>query len=167
MIFSRNCLNIHKDIRDRFLMERTMSPPEDLAGLFIGSWSLVSWIRTTRDGQDEYPYGEDAVGCIMYTADGRMAAHLMRRQRALLRSENSRETTPAERAAAFLDYFSYCGPYTVQKGAPTVTHHVEACSSPNWVGTDRVRTFRFAGDALTLRADRADGSKSTLVWKRN
>jgi hypothetical protein len=154
-------------MRDRFLMERTMSPLEDLALLFIGSWSLVSWIRTNSDGQDEYPYGEDAVGCIMYTADGRMAAHLMRRRRALLRSENSRDTTPDERAAAFLDYFSYCGPYTVQPVAQTVTHHVEASSSPNWVGTDQVREFRFSGDLLTLRANRKDGSKSRLVWKRH
>jgi hypothetical protein len=167
MTSSRNSLDIQKNTCDRFLMERTMRARADLAELFIGSWALVSWIRTTPDGQDEYPYGEDAVGCIMYTADGRMAAHLMRRRRALLRSENSRETTPDERAAAFLDYFSYCGPFTVQSDAQTVTHHVEACSSPNWVGTDRVRAFRFSGDALTLRADRADGSKSTLVWKRN
>ena len=86
-------------------------------------------------------------------ADGRMAAHLMRRGRALLRSENSRETTPDERAAAFLDYFSYCGPYTVQQDAQTVTHHVLACSSPNWVGTDQVRAFRFSGDALILGAN--------------
>jgi Lipocalin-like domain len=144
-----------------------MGPTQDVASLFIGSWSLVSWTRTDSDGQAEYPFGEDAVGCIIYTGDGRMAAHLMRRQRALLRSEYSRETTPDERAAAFLDYFSYCGPFTVQHGAQTVTHHVEACSSPNWVGTDQVRTFRFSGDALSLRADRTDGSKSTLLWKRH
>src|ERR1700720_4235650 len=105
MISSRNCLNIHINMPDRSSTENTMRPSEDIASLFIGSWSLVSWIRTTPDGHNEYPFGEDAVGCIMYTGDGRMAAHLMRRQRALLRSENSRETTPDERAAAFLDYF--------------------------------------------------------------
>jgi Lipocalin-like domain len=144
-----------------------MSPSEDIASLFIGSWSLIAWILTTPDGQTEYPFGEDAVGCIMYTGDGRMAAHLMRRQRALFTSENLRETTPDERAVASLDYFSYCGPFTVQPGARTVTHHVEACSSPNWVGTDRVRAFHFSGDSLILRAAVKDGSKHTLVWERH
>jgi hypothetical protein len=143
-----------------------MKPSEDVTCRFIGSWSLVSWTLTTPDGQIEFPYGEDALGNIIYTGDGRMAAHLMRRGRRLFASENRRDSTLEERSAAFLDYFSYCGPYTVQAEAQTVTHQVEACSSPNWVGTDRVRTFRFSGDSLTLGATLADGSKHTLVWKR-
>jgi len=147
-------------------MESTMKPSEDIANSFIGTWSLVSWILTTPDGESEYPFGADAVGCIMYTADGYMAAHLMRRQRTLFKSENRHASTPDERAAAFLDYFSYCGSYSVKPGAETVTHHVEACSSPNWVGRDQVRTFRFSGDSLTLCAETADGSKHTLVWER-
>jgi hypothetical protein len=143
-----------------------MSPSEDIASMFIGSWSLVSWTLTAPDGQIEFPYGEDAVGNIIYTQEGRMAAHLMRRHRNLFASENRRDSTLEERSAAFLEYFSYCGPYTVQPEVQKVTHHVEACSSPNWVGTDRVRTFRFSGDSLTLYGVLADGSKHTLVWKR-
>ncbi len=144
-----------------------MMPSDDVATKFIGSWSLTSWTLTAPDGRIEFPYGEDAVGCIIYTAEGRMAAHLMRRQRVLFRSDNRRESTPEERAAAFFDYFSYCGPYTLQPDARTITHHVEACSFPNWVGTDLVRTFRFEGDSLTLWAALASGAEHVLVWKRN
>ena len=143
-----------------------MMPPDDVATKFVGSWSLMSWTLTAPDGRIEFPYGEDAVGCIIYTPEGRMAAHLMRRQRDLFSSDNRRESTPEERAAAFLDYFSYCGPYTLQPDARTITHHVEACSFPNWVGKDLVRNFRFEGDSLTLWALLANGSKHTLVWKR-
>ena len=143
-----------------------MRPTEEVASLLVGSWSLVSWVQTDATGHTHFPFGEDAVGCLIYTGEGRMAAHLMRRQRTLFASENRRESTSDERAAAYLDYFSYCGPYTVQQGAQTVTHQVEACSSPNWVGTDRVRAFRFSGDSLVLCAALTDGSKSTLVWKR-
>jgi hypothetical protein len=144
-----------------------MMPSDDVATKFVGSWSLMSWTLSAPDGRIEFPYGEDAVGCIIYTADGRMTAHLMRRQRDLFRSDNRRESTPEERAAAFLDYFSYCGPYTLQPDAGTVTHRVEACSFPNWVGTDLVRNFRFEGDSLTLWAALASGAKHILVWKRN
>jgi hypothetical protein len=143
-----------------------MKTSEDAASRLVGSWSLVSWTITTPDGQIEFPYGEDAVGSIIYTGEGRMAAHLMRRGRELFASENRRDSTLEERSKAFLDYFSYCGPYTVQEDAQTVTHHVETCSSPNWVGTSRVRTFRFSGDSLTLHAAHGDGSKHTLVWRR-
>jgi hypothetical protein len=147
--------------------EDMMSHSDNAAAKLIGSWTLESWTLTAPDGQTEFPYGENAVGCLIYTENGRMAAHLMRRKRTLFASENRRESTIEERSAAFLDYFSYCGPYTVQPIPQTVTHHVEACSSPNWVGTDRVRTFRLAGDSLTLEAALADGSKHTLVWRRD
>ncbi len=146
-------------------MERTMRPSEDIDVRFLGSWSLVSYLLTTPNGQTEHPYGEDAVGCILYTGDGHMAAHLMRRQRAHFRSEYRQESTPDERAAAYLDYLSYCGSYTVQPGAETVTHHVEASSFPNWVGRDLVRKYRFSGDTLTLGVAATDGSERTLVWK--
>jgi hypothetical protein len=148
-------------------MEKTMSPSDEIAALFIGSWSLVSFTLTTVDGRAEYPFGADAVGCIMYTGDGYMAAHLMRRQRTLFASEKRQASTLDERAAAYLDYFSYCGSYTVKPGALTVTHHVLACSSPNWVGRDQVRTYRFSGDSLTLWATIADGSQNTIVWQRH
>jgi Lipocalin-like domain len=151
----------------RSTVEKIMTPSEDVASQFVGSWSLMSWTLTAPDGRIEFPYGEDAVGCIIYTAEGQMAAHLMRRQRDRFRSDNRRESTPEERAAAFLDYLSYCGPYTLQPDARTVTHHVEACSFPNWVGTNLVRTFRFEGDSLTLLAALANGAEHVLVWKRN
>jgi hypothetical protein len=143
-----------------------MKPAEEITSKFIGSWSLESWMLTAPGGQTEFPYGEDAVGSIIYTPEGRMAAHLMRRHRDRFASENRRDSTLEERSAAFLDYFSYCGSYTVLPGEQTVTHHVEACSSPNWVGTDQVRTYRFSGDSLTLHSALADSSKHTLVWKR-
>ena len=75
--------------------------------------------------------------------------------------------TTDERAAAYLHHFSDRGRDTVQQGAQTVTHHVEACSAPNWVGTDRVRTFRFSDDSLTLCAATPDGSQQVLVWRHN
>jgi Lipocalin-like domain len=152
---------------DRSAPEKTMMPSDDVATKFVGSWSLMSWALTAPDGRIEFPYGEDPVGCIIYTADGRMAAHLMRRERVRFRSDNRRESTPEERATAFLDYFSYCGLYTLQPDARTVTHHVEACSFPNWVGTSLIRTFRFEGDSLTLWAALASGAENVLVWNRN
>ena len=143
-----------------------MPPAKDVAARFVGSWSLVSWALSRPDGTTECPFGEDAVGWIMYTADRRMSAHLMRRDRPLLKSERLRESTPEERAVAYLDHFSYCGSYSLQLEAQTVTHHVEVSSSPNWVGTDRVRSFELEADSLTLSATNADGSKNRLVWKR-
>jgi hypothetical protein len=144
-----------------------MTPENDKSARFIGSWSLITWTSIAPDGTTQYPFGDDAVGYIFYTEDGHMAAHLMRRQRPSFSSDNLLASTPEERAAAYLDHFSYCGRYTVHQGAATVTHHVQASSAPNWVGKDQVRAFRFSEDSLTLSAANLDGSEHVLIWKHN
>jgi lipocalin-like protein len=144
-----------------------MTLASDFIARCIGSWSLVTWTSTSPAGQTQYPFGEDAVGNLFYSEDGHMAAHLMRRQRPNLSSDDLMGGTPEERAAAYLDYFSYCGRYTVQQNAETVTHHVLTCSVPNWVGSDQVRTFRFSDDSLTLCGVIPGGSRHVLVWRHN
>ena len=50
-----------------------MTLASDFIARFIGSWSLVTWMSTSPDGQTQYPLGEDAVGYLFYTEDGDMA----------------------------------------------------------------------------------------------
>jgi Lipocalin-like domain len=136
----------------------------EASSMFVGSWSLKSWTMNTSDGRTEHPFGEDAVGMILYTNDGHMAAHLMRRRRTHSAIENARESTldPTQ-----IEYISYCGPYSVREEEKTVAHHVEAASITDWVDTDLVRRFRFSDDSLTLIAATPDGSTHTLIWVRN
>src|SRR4051794_39388123 len=92
---------------------------------FVGAWSLVSWKSISPDGAISHPYGEQAVGQIAYQPEGRMSACLMRRQRMPFASANRFEATAAEREAAYRDYLSYFGSFSVQEAEGTVTHHVE------------------------------------------
>ena len=50
----------------------------------------------------------------------------------------------------------------------TVTHHVEASVLPSWIGTERVRRFRFRGDTLILETLPVpdDPLITTLRWVR-
>lgn len=132
----------------------------------IGAWSLVSWRAVSPAGLISHPYGEQPLGQIIYQPEGRMSACLMRRQRTRFVSENRLEATPAERDAAYRDFLSYFGSFTVQEADSTVTHNVEGATFPNWSGTDLVRTFRFADGTLTLSLVRADGTVHELVWAR-
>ena len=138
----------------------------DVTARFLGVWSLVSWTAISGDGKLIYPYGKDAVGRIMYHAGGTMAAHLMRRRRTLFASDNPKETTAAEHKAAFREYFSYFGSFTVQVEAGTVTHHAAGASNPNWVGSDQVRSFQFSDKTLTLSLVHQEGARHELVWER-
>jgi hypothetical protein len=52
----------------------------------------------------------------------------------------------------------------------TVTHHIEGCLLPNWVGVDQARFFEFADNRLTLRTPplMIGGAEAVgyLVWER-
>ena len=49
----------------------------------LGAWELVSYTAqdTHSEGPITYPLGPDALGLIMYTADGYMSAQIMRPDR--------------------------------------------------------------------------------------
>ena len=131
------------------LFDSVHADSEDAAGQFAGSWSLVSFIDVDENGKTIHRYGEGAFGRITYGTNGKMMVVLMRRGR-----EDINDS----------EFFSYPGSYDVDDVAGTVTHHVEACNAPSWVGTDRVRKFEMlGGDRIALRP--VEGT-SELIWQR-
>jgi len=82
--------------------------------------------------------------------------------------ESPQFSTDAERAAAGQHFFAYSGTYDVVDNV--VTHHIDLCLFPNWVGEDQSRTARFDGDLLRLEFRGGEGtaraSTLRLVWKR-
>ena len=119
------------------------------ASQFVGSWSLVSFTDVDENGKTIDRYGENAFGRITYGTNGKMMVVLMRRGR--------EDVSDSE-------FFSYTGSFDIDEVAGTVTHHVEACNEPSWVGTDRVRKFQMLdGDRIALRP--VEGT-SELVWQK-
>jgi hypothetical protein len=136
----------------------------------VGTWKLVSYDTTTPEGVKTYPLGEDAVGQIIYLPNGRMSVHLMRRDRSKFASGDPWRGTLEEERAALRGYFAYAGKYTIDTVKGIVTHHIEMCSAPNYVGTDVVRTFTMQGNRVVLKTPprffAGQNSTSTLVWER-
>jgi hypothetical protein len=142
----------------------------------LGTWHLVRWDITYGDGRPAtLPYGEDATGLILYTADGHMSACIGRAGRAPLSSASVRSAPEAERLAAFESWFQYAGPYRLQPrpgGGLQVVHTVTHALNPNFVGTEQVRDVHLADDGtLTLSAsDVVPGTEVArhhrLRWRR-
>jgi hypothetical protein len=135
---------------------------------FLGTWKLVSWVMMTQDSRVSFPFGAQAVGRILYTQDGYMAATLMAANRPCLEvSLDELAFKPKYTRAIFRfmraawTYLSYSGSYDVV--GDTVIHHVEASLYPDWIGTDLVRTYAFAGDQLVLKAEDTPGVIHELV----
>lgn len=116
---------------------------------FIGTWRLVSFEFRTRDGQVSYPFGEDAVGYVMYSQDGYVSFTIMSANRPKFASGDITGGSIEEKAAAVDTYFSYCARYEVR--GDRVIHHLEVSLFPNWIGGDQERIFEFKGNRLILR----------------
>ncbi|MSQ11361.1 MAG: lipocalin-like domain-containing protein [Dehalococcoidia bacterium] len=136
----------------------------------LGLWRLVS-LRTQAPGRPtEYPLGKNPVGIISYYPSGHMSVHLMRRGRKRFASNDARQVTVEEKAAAYDSFGAYFGKFEVKPKEKAVYHLVEGASFPNMVGTAQKRLYEFRGRRLTLRAiaDLPEGGQSVtqVVWER-
>lgn len=134
-----------------------------------GTYRLVSCEVHWCDGRVDRPYGDDAEGLLVYTADGFVTGHLMRRDVPKFRT-GARRAPPEQAREAFLGYLGYYGNYEVDVAAGTVTHYVLGGWHPNWTGTEQVRYFRFEDGQLVIETPPVDSGgrsrKTRLVWRR-
>jgi hypothetical protein len=132
--------------------------PEQTSRL-IGAWSLLRWTLRYPDGRAEHaPFGFDAEGLLVYSADGWMSATLSRRVR---------DGRGGPRGADS-GYIGYSGPWHTSGG--DVVHEVRWASDPLLVNTRQVRSIHFVGEQLHLEAQELDprGRSRThvLSWRR-
>ncbi len=135
----------------------------------VGTWRLVTWEAHPEGGVLTHPFGPDAVGYIIYTADGFVSATLMRPIRQAFRDGTMHSATAGEKIAAIGSYIAYAGTYSLQPGK--VTHHLLASLLPNWVGSDLERYIGWTDGRLVLTSPvmtSPDGTMATqrLVWER-
>lgn len=103
----------------------------------VGGWQYSSWDITYDDGRVTHPFGSDAAGFILYTADGCMSANIMAGGRPGFAAGNPRRASDAERAHAFDGYFSYAGRWRLEGGQ--VLHDVTVALNPAFVGARQWR----------------------------
>ena len=136
-------------------------------GDFIGAWRLVSW-EARAGNQVTFPFGRDARGLLIYNESGQMSVFLSQSKRAPFAKSEANAGTEEEKVAAFSSCFAYAGTFEVADGR--VTHRLEHCTFPNWIGTEQVRFVRLSGDRLVLETPPLPSSDrqavSRLVWER-
>ena len=135
----------------------------------VGAWSLVDWRIEYRDGRVTRPYGDDASGQLLYSADGRMSATVAAASRARLEQANARKASDVQKAAAFDSFFHYAGTWRIEDD--TVVHSVVFALNPDMVGTEQRRkaSLNEAND-LELSAgeslDEGSARRHVLTWRR-
>ena len=135
---------------------------------FVGTWRLLSLEVRRADGQVSYPWGQDAVGYIMYSQDGYMSVAFMCANRRRFAAGDILGGTTEEKVAAAVTFVAYCGRYEIL--GDRVIHHIEVSFFPNWTGADQERFYSLDGDKLSLYTPPllVGGTQGTgyLVWQR-
>ena len=102
----------------------------------VGAWQLVEWSAR-----------QDAVGRLIYSADGFMSAFLAG-------------------GDGFTDALAYSGTWEL-RGAHEVVHHVSLATREWFVGKDLVRAVSWAdGDLVLTTPPARDGAVNVLRWRR-
>jgi hypothetical protein len=134
-----------------------------LAERLIGAWHLRDWRTAYPDGRATRPFGSDASGLILYTADGWMNAAMWRRVRTSLSGAGSSHSVDM----ILREYLAYGGSWRIQGSA--VVHQVTHAVNPILIGTEQIRVARFVDGDLILEAAEEQGGRSrlhTIEWCR-
>jgi hypothetical protein len=124
----------------------------------VGTWTPVS----------VEAFGPNPKGILTFDANGRFALQLLRANLKKVAANKRDLGTPEEYKEIVNGSISYYGTYTVS--GTELALHVEACSFPNWSGTDQKRTnvtitadeLRYTNPAPSV----GPATPVTLVWKR-
>ena len=130
----------------------------------VGAWRLDRFFSESPDRRRRYPYGEDAKGLLLYSADGWVSAVLHRGDRAGFASESMERAghaSEADKVRAFDGYTSYAGRYSVD--GDVVRHEVAHALVPTLVGQTLERQVRLHDGALSLSYE-VGGRTQTYVY---
>jgi hypothetical protein len=125
--------------------------------------------RVFDDGERRDEFGPNLNPC--YNPAGIVSATLGDSARTPVPAGDPQRGTDDDYEKMARHFIAYAGPFSVDVGNGTVTHHVDVSLFPNWQGHDQVRRVTVEGGRLSIIAsDRtsADGRTfhSELIWLR-
>jgi len=137
----------------------------------LGAWRLESAVEVFDDGERRDEFGPNPDGFLCYNPAGIVSATLGDSARPPVSAGDPQGGTDEDYQKMARRFIAYAGPFSVDVGDGTVTHHVDVALFPNWQGADQVRRVTIEDGRLSIIAsDRtsADGRifHSELIWLR-
>jgi hypothetical protein len=144
----------------------------DHAALLCGAWTLKDWrIQFSDSRPDSFPFGEDAIGMIVYDKSGWMSATLSRARRSPLSAASALNASVESKAKALDEYLAYSARWWVE--GDEAVHQVICSLNPILIDTAQRRRIRWREGELILGAIESDirGNKTItrtheISWKR-
>jgi hypothetical protein len=137
----------------------------------LGAWRLHSAVEVFDDGERRDEFGPNPDGFLCYNAAGVVSAVLGASARPPVSADDPQGGTDEDYEKMARHFIAYAGPFSVDVGNATVTHHVDVSLFPNWQGHDQLWRVTIEGGQLSIIAsDRTsvDGRTlhSELIWLR-
>jgi hypothetical protein len=115
---------------------------------------LVHSVEYRPGGERHYPFGEDAIGYIIYSESRVMAVQISRRGRSTVRPNP---------VVGKKDYLAYFGRYELDIQNAVVRHLLEGELFPGHA-EDLERKYHFIDEKLSLKP--LDGTNREILWQR-
>jgi Lipocalin-like domain len=117
------------------------SQQKSLKDQLVGTWTLISWDQTNKDGTKFQRFGASPKGYNIFDASGRFFIMFARSDLPDIASKNPSTPTPEEAKAIVGGAIGYFGTYTVNEADKSFTLNVEASSFPNQRASGQKRTI--------------------------
>ena len=118
-----------------------VSQQKTLKDQLVGTWTVVSWEQTNKDGSKLQRFGASPKGVNVFEANGHFVVMFARPDLPKIASSNPMTPTPEEAKAIAQGTISYFGTYTVDEANKTIKLQIEATSYPNQLGIAQQRTI--------------------------
>ena len=124
----------------------------------VGTWRLVRYEDTAKDGTVTHRYGDHPKGYFVYDPTGHLHIQIMR-DPAPAHFSSGDAPTDAETHELYRSYVAYFGTYRVDKARHILTHVVEGALNPFYTGTDQLRPYKLTREVLIIEStDPKDGT---------
>jgi len=140
-----------------FSLSNALAQTKSLKDQLVGTWTVISWEQTNKDGTKVQRFGANPKGVNMFDANGHFSIMFARPDLPKLASNDPTNPTPEEAKAITVGSVAYFGTYTVDEPTKTIMLKIESSSLPNQLGIDQKRVI------TSLTADELKYTNITAV----
>jgi Lipocalin-like domain len=118
------------------------SQQKSLKDQLIGTWTLVSWVQSNKDGSKYERFGANPKGVNMFSPDGHFSLIFERPDLPKIASSDPAKPSAEEANAITVGSIAYFGTYTVDEASKMITLQIEGTTLANQLGMAQKRTIK-------------------------
>ena len=125
-----------------FSLNSAVAQTKPLKDQLVGTWTVVSWEQTNKDGGKQQDFGSNPKGVASFDANGHFFVMFARPDLPKIASPDRTKVSPQEAQAINVGSIAYFGTYTLDEPSKTVSLRIESSTYPNQLGAEAKRVIK-------------------------